>query len=192
MALRRAGKLSSGTRRKRLHGYARLNTPLTTTTWYAHLSKSSATAFLMTSLQQRLAHLKRHCQPHLTEAAKSSVEAICQKLYNQALDVVKQLHEQHWDLYKKHGLYRTSRVFMMTSFMGDGPLQRLSGTRPLPRRCCTATRWWRWCRPFVRPWWNTRSRVTPPVCGTNEKCSKSTRPISTNWCVTAVWRHEEW
>ena len=31
--------------------------------------------------QERLQHLKTQCQPHITEAAKNSVEGICKKMY---------------------------------------------------------------------------------------------------------------
>lgn len=52
----------------------------------------------------RLAHLKRQCQPHLTEAAKSSVEGICSKVYHLSCDIVQRLHEKHWELLKEHGI----------------------------------------------------------------------------------------
>lgn len=53
---------------------------------------------------ERLAHLKRQCQPHLTEAAKTSVEGICIKVYKMSCDMVKKLHEKHWELLKEHGI----------------------------------------------------------------------------------------
>ncbi|KAH3775981.1 mRNA (2'-O-methyladenosine-N(6)-)-methyltransferase-like [Dreissena polymorpha] len=47
---------------------------------------------------ERLAHLKRQCQPHVTEAAKTSVEGICTKMYNLACDTAKKLKEKHWEI----------------------------------------------------------------------------------------------
>lgn len=49
-------------------------------------------------LQERLAHLKRQCQPHLTETAKSSVEGICTKVFNMSVETVKKLNERHWQI----------------------------------------------------------------------------------------------
>lgn len=53
---------------------------------------------------ERLAHLKHQCQPHLTEAAKSSVERICLKIYNLSCDHVKKIHERHWAIFNEHGI----------------------------------------------------------------------------------------
>lgn len=50
---------------------------------------------------ERLAHLKRQCQPHVTEAAKSSVEGICSKMYNMAFEAVKKISEKHWEILKE-------------------------------------------------------------------------------------------
>ncbi|XP_046385814.1 mRNA (2'-O-methyladenosine-N(6)-)-methyltransferase [Ischnura elegans] len=54
--------------------------------------------------QDRLAHLKRQCQPHLTEAVKSSVEGICLKIYNLSCEYAKKVREKHLDLLKEHGI----------------------------------------------------------------------------------------
>lgn len=56
------------------------------------------------TFQERLAHLKRQCQPHLTETAKSSVEGICSKMYNISCESVRKIHEFHWQLLKEHGI----------------------------------------------------------------------------------------
>ncbi|XP_063419432.1 mRNA (2'-O-methyladenosine-N(6)-)-methyltransferase-like [Mytilus trossulus] len=53
---------------------------------------------------ERLAHLKRQCQPHLTETAKSSVEGICTKVYNMCLETVKKLHERHWQIMNENNI----------------------------------------------------------------------------------------
>ncbi|XP_037068647.1 mRNA (2'-O-methyladenosine-N(6)-)-methyltransferase-like, partial [Pollicipes pollicipes] len=54
--------------------------------------------------QERLTHLKRQCQPHLTEAAKQSVEAICLKIYNLSADYAKKIHDRHWELLKENNI----------------------------------------------------------------------------------------
>ncbi|CAM1330231.1 PCIF1 (predicted) [Pycnogonum litorale] len=53
---------------------------------------------------ERLAHLKHQCQPHLTEAAKSSVEGICLKIYALSCDYVKKINEKHWSIFNEHGI----------------------------------------------------------------------------------------
>lgn len=54
--------------------------------------------------QERLAHLKRQCQPHLTEAAKSSVEGICIKMNNLSVEYAKKIRDKHNELLKENGL----------------------------------------------------------------------------------------
>ncbi|XP_042909271.1 mRNA (2'-O-methyladenosine-N(6)-)-methyltransferase [Parasteatoda tepidariorum] len=53
---------------------------------------------------ERLAHLKQQCQPHLVEAAKDSVEAICTKIYNLSCDYAKKIRDKHWALLRQHGI----------------------------------------------------------------------------------------
>lgn len=50
--------------------------------------------------QERLGHLKQQCQPHLTEAAKSSVEGICSKIYHMSCENAKKLEEKNSELLK--------------------------------------------------------------------------------------------
>ncbi|KAL1124160.1 hypothetical protein AAG570_001930 [Ranatra chinensis] len=54
--------------------------------------------------QDRLAHLKEQCQPHLTETVKQSVEGICLKIYNLSCEYAKKIREKHLELLKEHGL----------------------------------------------------------------------------------------
>lgn len=54
--------------------------------------------------KERLAHLKRHCQPHLTEVAKASVEGICSKIYHLSCDFAKKLAENTADILKQHNI----------------------------------------------------------------------------------------
>ncbi|CAL1274281.1 unnamed protein product [Larinioides sclopetarius] len=53
---------------------------------------------------ERLGHLKQQCQPHLVEAAKDSVEAICAKIYNLSCDYAKKIRDKHWTLLRQHGI----------------------------------------------------------------------------------------
>ncbi|XP_021342973.1 phosphorylated CTD-interacting factor 1-like [Mizuhopecten yessoensis] len=70
-----------------------------TFTWLRKQQNASYEDFL-----ERLAHLKRQCQPHLTETAKGSVEGICSKIFNMSADTVKTLHEKHWQLLKESNI----------------------------------------------------------------------------------------
>ncbi|XP_070536314.1 mRNA (2'-O-methyladenosine-N(6)-)-methyltransferase-like isoform X2 [Ptychodera flava] len=54
--------------------------------------------------QERLAHLKVQCGPHLTEAAKSSVEGICAKIYNQSCAYAKRIRDKQWDILREHNI----------------------------------------------------------------------------------------
>ncbi|KAK6174693.1 hypothetical protein SNE40_017923 [Patella caerulea] len=72
-----------------------------TFTWLRRQQNASYEDFL-----ERLAHLKRQCQPHLTEAAKSSVEGICKKIYNQSCEAVKKILEKHWELLKENNIHK--------------------------------------------------------------------------------------
>ncbi|PAA53478.1 hypothetical protein BOX15_Mlig032164g2 [Macrostomum lignano] len=49
---------------------------------------------------ERLAHLKRTCQPHIEEAAKESVEKICTKLYHLSVEYAKKVRELQETLFK--------------------------------------------------------------------------------------------
>lgn len=61
--------------------------------------------------QERLAHLKRQCQPHLTETAKGSVEGICTKVYNMCVEAVKKLHEKHWQILNENHI--NGKIFLV-------------------------------------------------------------------------------
>lgn len=55
--------------------------------------------------QDRLLHIKRQCQPHLVEAVKDSVEALCTKIYHLSCEHVKKINEKHVALLKEHGIH---------------------------------------------------------------------------------------
>ncbi|CAL4067451.1 unnamed protein product, partial [Meganyctiphanes norvegica] len=52
----------------------------------------------------RLAHLKRQCQPHLTEAAKQSVEGICTKIYTLSAEHAKKIREKHLQILEENNI----------------------------------------------------------------------------------------
>nr|CAD7585766.1 unnamed protein product [Timema genevievae] len=54
--------------------------------------------------QDRLAHMKQQCQPHLTETVKDSVEGICLKIYHLSAEHAKKVKEKHSELLKEHGI----------------------------------------------------------------------------------------
>ncbi|XP_053953763.1 mRNA (2'-O-methyladenosine-N(6)-)-methyltransferase [Anastrepha ludens] len=54
--------------------------------------------------QDRLAHLKRQCEPHLVETVKSSVEALCIKIYHLSAEHARKIRERHMQLLKEHGI----------------------------------------------------------------------------------------
>ena len=49
---------------------------------------------------ERLTHLKAQCQPHITEAAKSSVEGICKKIYTLSADYAGKVNEKNQEILK--------------------------------------------------------------------------------------------
>ncbi|CAH1270740.1 PCIF1 [Branchiostoma lanceolatum] len=61
--------------------------------------------------QERLTHLKTQCGPHLSEAAKSSVEGICQKIYHLSCESAKKIYDKHWEILKEHGIEEIHRKF---------------------------------------------------------------------------------
>lgn len=50
---------------------------------------------------ERLKHIKTQCQPHITEAAKSSVEGICKKMYNLSNDYALKVKEKNAEILKE-------------------------------------------------------------------------------------------
>ncbi|XP_073842629.1 phosphorylated CTD-interacting factor 1 isoform X2 [Musca autumnalis] len=54
--------------------------------------------------QDRLAHLRRQCEPHLTETVKGSVEALCAKIYHLSAEHARKIRERHLALLKEHGI----------------------------------------------------------------------------------------
>ncbi|XP_078249236.1 mRNA (2'-O-methyladenosine-N(6)-)-methyltransferase isoform X2 [Pogona vitticeps] len=52
----------------------------------------------------RLEHLRKQCGPHVSAAAKDSVEGICSKIYHISLEYVKRIREKHLAILKEHNL----------------------------------------------------------------------------------------
>uniref|UniRef100_T1GRR0 PCIF1 WW domain-containing protein n=1 Tax=Megaselia scalaris TaxID=36166 RepID=T1GRR0_MEGSC len=54
--------------------------------------------------QDRLAHLKKQCEPHLVKTVKGNVESLCVKLFHISADHCKRIRERHMLLLKEHGI----------------------------------------------------------------------------------------
>ncbi|KAK7070756.1 mRNA (2'-O-methyladenosine-N(6)-)-methyltransferase [Halocaridina rubra] len=71
------------------------------------LSKYAEAAKRM--IETRSVPFQRQCQPHLTEAAKQSVEGICTKIYNLSVEHAKKIREKHLQILEENnirGYYR--------------------------------------------------------------------------------------
>ncbi|XP_044750647.1 mRNA (2'-O-methyladenosine-N(6)-)-methyltransferase [Coccinella septempunctata] len=54
--------------------------------------------------QDRLAHLRQQCQPHLTATVRTSVEGICLKIYNLSCEYAKKVREKTNIILKEHNM----------------------------------------------------------------------------------------
>ncbi|XP_028904763.1 mRNA (2'-O-methyladenosine-N(6)-)-methyltransferase [Ornithorhynchus anatinus] len=52
----------------------------------------------------RLEHLRKQCGPHVSAAAKDSVEGICSKIYHISLEYVKRIRERHLAILKENNI----------------------------------------------------------------------------------------
>ncbi|XP_015271989.1 PREDICTED: phosphorylated CTD-interacting factor 1 [Gekko japonicus] len=52
----------------------------------------------------RLEHLRKQCGPHVSAAAKDSVEGICSKIYHISLEYAKRIREKHLAILKEHAI----------------------------------------------------------------------------------------
>ncbi|RZC40392.1 phosphorylated CTD-interacting factor 1 [Asbolus verrucosus] len=83
--------------------------------------------------QDRLAHLKQQCQPHLTETVKSSVEGICLKIYNLSCEYAKKVREKSNAILKEHGMELPPVIPMTTTRkVWCYPVQFVIGCTRLP------------------------------------------------------------
>lgn len=51
---------------------------------------------------ERLAHLRRQCQPHINDAARSGIESICKKIYNLAREDTRKLNQLSAKIWKEN------------------------------------------------------------------------------------------
>ena len=51
-----------------------------------------------------MSSLQTNCQPHITEAAKNSVEGICRKIYNLSLDYAQKCQERNLEILRENGI----------------------------------------------------------------------------------------
>jgi len=64
-------------------------------------------------LQDRLEHLRKQCGPHVSAAAKDSVEGICSKIYYISLEYVKRIREKHLAILKENNISGTVNLFLL-------------------------------------------------------------------------------
>lgn len=64
-------------------------------------------------LQDRLEHLRKQCGPHVSAAAKDSVEGICSKIYYISLEYVKRIREKHLAILKENNISGTANLFLL-------------------------------------------------------------------------------
>lgn len=75
---------------------------------------------------ERTEHLKKQCQPHIIEAAKSSVESICLKVYHVSVDYSKRVRETNGEIFKKEelrGLLNILQIQINSFFLQQRKLQ---------------------------------------------------------------------
>lgn len=53
---------------------------------------------------ERLNHLRKQCQSHLNQVARTSVEGICSKIYSLSSEYAKKIHTKHWQALNAHGI----------------------------------------------------------------------------------------
>lgn len=58
--------------------------------------------------QERLAHLKRQCEPHLVATVRGTVEALCRKIYKMSAENALKIRERHAQVLKDNGIYEPS------------------------------------------------------------------------------------
>jgi hypothetical protein len=61
--------------------------------------------------------LQTQCQPHITEAAKSSVEGICKKMYNLSCDYAQKIKEKNAEILKEANISGMLGITLPTSFL---------------------------------------------------------------------------
>lgn len=54
--------------------------------------------------QDRLAHLKKQCEPHLVATVKGSVENLCTKIYHLSAEHSRRIRDRHLQLLKENGI----------------------------------------------------------------------------------------
>ena len=59
-------------------------------------------------------HIQTQCQPHITEAAKSSVEGICKKMYNLSCDYAQKVKEKNAEILKEANI--SGNLFYILAF----------------------------------------------------------------------------
>lgn len=72
--------------------------------------------------QDRLEHLRKQCGPHVSAAAKDSVEGICSKIYYISLEYVKRIREKHLAILKENNISGMQPALESYSTAVKGPM----------------------------------------------------------------------
>ncbi|KAK7114167.1 mRNA (2'-O-methyladenosine-N(6)-)-methyltransferase-like [Littorina saxatilis] len=81
---------------------------------------------------ERLAHLKRQCQPHLTEVAQSSVEGICLKWYHTCCEIARKVAELSATIMKEQGITEATMPVVPPRKMNCYAIHLITPTPRLP------------------------------------------------------------
>jgi hypothetical protein len=77
-----------------------------------------------------LIFFQTNCQPHITEAAKNSVEGICRKMYNSSCDYAQKIQEKNAEILRENGISGMATPWLMLICY-----TRISLTSNMPKKC---------------------------------------------------------
>ncbi|XP_066482551.1 mRNA (2'-O-methyladenosine-N(6)-)-methyltransferase isoform X2 [Tiliqua scincoides] len=80
----------------------------------------------------RLEHLRKQCGPHVSAAAKDSVEGICSKIYHISLEYVKRIREKHLAILKEHNISEVEAAELQDRLVYCYPVRLATPSPPLP------------------------------------------------------------
>lgn len=112
----------------------------------------------------RLEHLRRQCGPHVSAAAKDSVEGICSKIYHISLEYVKRIREKHLAILKENNISEeVDAPEVEPRLVYCYPVRLAVSAPPCPAWRCT----WRttWSASGIRERWSRSAATTSASCG---------------------------
>lgn len=84
--------------------------------------------------QDRLAHLRRQCEPHIIETVRDSVEQLCLKIYNIAAGHAKTIRDRHSQILKESGIQEVTQPLPLPQIRKHGcyPVQFAMASPRMP------------------------------------------------------------